>query len=134
MHRLTIQTRQPKQVVDITGQLNTLAGRQAVEAGVCHVFVTHTTAAITTADLDPGTDLDMLDAFTAMIPALDYRHPHDPAHVPDHILAALLGPSVSVPVEAGRLVLGTWQRVVLFEFDGPRQRHVIVTFTHESPA
>jgi secondary thiamine-phosphate synthase enzyme len=71
----------------------------------------------------------MLDAFTTMIPALAYRHPHNPAHAPDHILAALLGPSVSVPVESGRLVLGTWQRVVLFEFDGPRRRHVIVTFT-----
>jgi secondary thiamine-phosphate synthase enzyme len=129
MHRLTIQTRQPKQVVDITREVNALAGQQNVEAGVCHVFVTHTTAAITTADLDPGTDLDMLDAFTTMIPDLDYRHPHNPAHAPDHILAALLGPSVSVPVENGRLVLGTWQRVVLFEFDGPRQRGVIVTFT-----
>jgi secondary thiamine-phosphate synthase enzyme len=121
MHRLSIQTRQSKQVVDITGQVNALAARQSVEAGVCHVFVTHTTAAIATADLDPG-------------PALDYRHPHNPAHVPDHILSTLIGPSVSVPVEKGRLVLGTWQRVVLFEFDGPRQRHVIVTFTHESPA
>ena len=99
--------------------------------GLCSVFVTHTTAAITTADLDPGTDLDMLDAFTTMIPDLDYRHPHDPAHAPDHILATLVGPSVTVPVENGRLVLGTWQRVVLFEFDGPRNRQVVVSLTGE---
>jgi secondary thiamine-phosphate synthase enzyme len=132
MHRLTIHTRQAKEVIDITGQVNALAARWAARTGVCHVFVAHTTAAITTADLDPGTDLDMLDAFTTMIPALDYRHPHNPAHVPDHILSTLIGPSVTLPVEGGRMVLGTWQRVVLFEFDGPRQRHVIVTFTSES--
>jgi secondary thiamine-phosphate synthase enzyme len=134
MHRLTIHTHQAKEVVDITGQINALAARRAAGTGVCHIFVAHTTAAITTADLDPGTDQDMLDAFTTMIPALDYRHPHNPAHVPDHILSTLIGPSVTVPVEGGRLVLGTWQRVVLFEFDGPRQRHVIVTFTSESTA
>jgi secondary thiamine-phosphate synthase enzyme len=69
----------------------------------------------------------MLDAFTTMVPDLDYRHPHNPAHTPDHILATMLGPSVTVPVENGQLILGTWQRVVLFEFDGPRSRQVIVS-------
>ncbi len=127
MHKLTIQTGTGKRVVDITEQLNSLIRQEGVSGGLCHVFVTHTTAALTTADLDPGTDLDMLDAFTTMIPDLDYRHPHNPAHVPDHILATMLGPSVSVPIEGGRLLLGTWQRVVLFEFDGPRKRQIVVS-------
>jgi secondary thiamine-phosphate synthase enzyme len=62
-----------------------------------------------------------------MIPKLKYRHPHNPEHAPDHILASLVGPSVTVPVDGGRLVLGTWQRVVLVEFDGPRERELILS-------
>lgn len=132
MHRLTIETQRSKQVVDITENINHLIREQGFSDGLCNVFVLHTTAALTTADLDPGTDLDMLDAFTTMVPkerpdGLPYRHSHNPAHTPDHILATMLGPDVLVPVENGRLVLGTWQRVVLFEFDGPRRRQVVVS-------
>ncbi len=127
MSTLSIQTDAHRQVVDITEQVNSLLRREGFARGLCHLFVTHTTAALSTADLDPGTDLDMLDAFAHLVPALRYRHPHDPSHVPDHILATLLGPALSVPVEGGRLVLGTWQRVVLVEFDGPRQRRIVVT-------
>lgn len=127
MPTLVVQTDAHRQVVDITERVNDLLRREGFERGLCHLFVTHTTAALSTADLDPGTDLDMLDAFAHIVPMLRYRHPHDPSHAPDHILATLLGPSLSAPVEGGRLVLGTWQRVVLFEFDGPRQRRIMVT-------
>lgn len=96
--------------------------------GVCHLVVLHTTAAMTTADLDPGTDLDMLDAFELLVPKLNFRHPHNPAHAPDHILSALIGTSVTLMVENGALVLGTWQRVVLVELDGPRTREVVIGF------
>jgi len=131
MHRLTFKTRKKREVLDITDQV-ALALRKsyADRSGVCHLSVLHTTAALTTADLDPGTDLDMLD-FEAMIPRLKYRHPHNPAHVPDHILSALIGTSVSVPAERGELVLGTWQRIVLVELDEPREREVIFTFLAE---
>jgi secondary thiamine-phosphate synthase enzyme len=129
MKQVRIRSDAPKQVIDITEQINrTLTEAFSdVAAGVCSLFVMHTTAALTTADLDPGTDQDMLDAFDAMVPKLEYRHPHDPAHVPDHILASLIGPSLSIPVQRGGLALGTWQRVVLCEFDGPRERTVLVT-------
>jgi len=69
----------------------------------------------------------VLDALTEMVPRLRYRHPHNPAHVPNHILSALVGTSLTLPVADGRLVLGTWQRVVLIEFEGPRRREVAVT-------
>ncbi|MBN2470091.1 MAG: YjbQ family protein [Anaerolineae bacterium] len=124
----TVRTAKNKQVVDITANLNTIIQEAGFRDGLCHVFCLHTTAALTAADLDPGTDLDMLDAFTTMVPKLKYRHPHDPSHTPDHILSAMLGPDITVPVRGGRLVLGTWQRVVLFEFDGPRQRNLVITF------
>ena len=95
---------------------------------MCFIFIKHTTAALTTADLDPGTDLDMLDAFAAIMPKLHYRHPHNPAHAPDHIMSSLIGASVALPVSNGKLELGTWQRVILVELDGPREREVVVTF------
>jgi secondary thiamine-phosphate synthase enzyme len=128
MQRLTIKTRKKRQVVDITDRLETLLERSD-ESGICNLLVLHTTAALTTADLDPGTDLDMIDAFEAMMPKLKYRHPHNPEHVPDHIFSALIGTSLALPFEASKLILGTWQRVVLIEFDGPREREIVLTIT-----
>lgn len=128
MIELRIPSEQSKQVLDITDRVNQVLAEAFadVDSGVCTLFVRHTTAALTTADLDPGTDLDMLDAFDTMVPKLEYRHPHDPTHVPDHILSSLIGPSLMVPVQGHELALGTWQRVVLVEFDGPRERIVLV--------
>ena len=134
MQRITVTTREKRQVVDITDIVEEHLVSSSVATGVCSLLVLHTTAALTTADLDPGTDLDMLDAFEAMMPKLRYRHPHDPSHVPDHILSALIGTSVSLPFEKGQLVLGTWQRVVLIELDGPRERQVVATITPASDA
>src|SRR2546428_11357000 len=132
MQKLKIKTHKKKEVLDITDTVEKALGRRnSSDSGICNLFVLHTTAAMTTADLDPGTDLDMLDAFEAMVPKLRYRHPHDPAHVPDHILSSLIGTSVAIPFERGRMLLGTWQRVVLIELDGPREREIVLTITPE---
>jgi secondary thiamine-phosphate synthase enzyme len=129
MHRLTIKTHKKREIVDITEQLESLLWKQyGDKTGVCQLSVLHTTAALTTADLDPGTDLDMLDAFEHLIPKLQYRHPHNPGHVPDHILSALIGTSLTLMLDRGLLLLGTWQRVVLVELDGPRERELVMAF------
>lgn len=124
---IEVSTEQKRQIVDITD----LVQKQLTSgSGVANVFVQHTTAAITTADLDPGTDLDFLDFLDGLVPAPPsggWRHPHDPKHVPDHLLSSLIGPGVFVPVKDGRLQLGTWQRIVLVELDGPRQRNIEIT-------
>jgi secondary thiamine-phosphate synthase enzyme len=130
MYEIAVKTHKKREVLDITASVEAvLQGKFGRKSGVCHLLVLHTTAALTTADLDPGTDLDMLDAFESLIPKLRYRHPHDPSHVPDHILSALLGTSLSLIVENGSLLLGTWQRVVLIELDGPRERKLACAFT-----
>jgi secondary thiamine-phosphate synthase enzyme len=133
MQRMKVRTSKKREIVDLTDRLQQIVDEsyQGV-SGFCQLSVLHTTAALTTADLDPGTDLDMLDAFEHLIPKLKFRHPHDPTHVPDHILSALIGTSVAVPVDKGQLVLGTWQRIILVELDGPREREVIVGLTRES--
>jgi secondary thiamine-phosphate synthase enzyme len=123
----TIRTRQKDEVVDITETIETYLRNVLTESGMCFVFVAHTTCALTTADLDPGTDRDLLDALRRLLPKMSYRHPHDPSHTPDHILSSLLGPSLAIPYQNRRLMLGTWQRVILVELDGPRQRTVHVS-------
>jgi secondary thiamine-phosphate synthase enzyme len=125
MQTLTISTTKKKQIIDITEKIQRLLDTKKIE-GLCFLFIKHTTAAITTADLDPGTDLDMLDAFEAIMPHLDYRHPHNPSHVTDHILSSIIGASLTIPILNGSLDLGTWQRIVLVELDGPRERELIV--------
>jgi len=128
MAELIIKTKKAKEVFDITDKVSDFLKNEKKDAALVHLFLTHTTAALTTADLDPGTDLDMLDAFEAIIPKLNYRHPHDPNHVGNHILSSLIGTSLSLPVKDGQLILGTWQRIILIEFDGPRDRKIIISY------
>lgn len=120
---MKIKSSHKRQVLDITDDITTglPSGR-----GVLTVFTQHTTAAVTIADLDPGTDKDFIDFLQSLVPEINWRHPHDPAHAPDHLLASLLGPSITIPYKDGHLQLGTWQRVILVEFDGPRERSVLV--------
>ena len=132
MQRLAVNSRKKREVLDITDRVEQQLAKNGHASGICHLLVLHTTAALTTADLDPGTDLDMLDAFEAMMPKLRYRHPHNPAHVPDHILSTLIGTSLSLPFEDKKLALGTWQRVVLIELDGPRERELAISVSAES--
>ena len=127
MVKFPVKTQKKKEVVDITEQVNKELQSQHFKEGLVNLFLTHTTAALTTADLDPGTDQDYLDAFEKLIPKLTYQHPHDPSHTPDHILSTLIGTSLTIPVENGKLSLGTWQRVVLIELDGPRERQIIIS-------
>lgn len=129
MRKFSVATHRKREIVDITDQVEALLPEGS---GICCLNVLHTTAALATADLDPGTDLDMLDAFEAMVPKLRYRHPHNPEHVPDHILSSLIGTGLTLPVEDGALVLGTWQRVILIELDGPRQRELTLQFLNSS--
>lgn len=123
MKTLTIATRKKDEIVDITEHIEEQLREMKQQEGLCTLFVAHTTCAITTADLDPGTDQDLLDALRRLLPSsMKYRHPHDPSHTPDHILSSLIGPSLTVPFVNGQLQLGTWQRVILVELDGPRRR------------
>jgi secondary thiamine-phosphate synthase enzyme len=130
MQEMIVKTTKERQILDITPEVQRMIPRAQIENGACHVFVLHTTAAITTADLDPGTKDDFLDAFEALIPKLQYRHPHNPSHVKDHIMATILGPSLCIPVEKGELMLGAWQKIIFVELGGPRERTVVVSFSN----
>lgn len=124
---IIIKTKNKNEIIDLTEKINSYL-KNLEEVNFCYIFLTHTTCALTTADLDPGTDLDMLDAFNLMIPKLNYRHPHNPNHVKDHILSSLIKTELLLPCKNKELILGTWQRVILIEFDGPRERNIILRF------
>jgi len=121
---ISIKTDKKQQVIDITEEVQK---RVSKDATAVLVFVAHTTCAITTADLDPGADEDLVKAVWEMVPKLDYSSHHNPSHMPAHIAASVIGPSVTVSVENSRLVLGSWQRIVLVELDGPRERSLVVS-------
>lgn len=120
------KTKKRQEIVDVTDSVSEIITKKKITDGICTVTVAHTTCAVTTMDLDPGTDEDFLDAIEKMFPKGEYRHPHDPSHVGEHIMASIVGPSVSIPIKNGELVLGTWQRIVLVELSGPRERNLSV--------
>jgi len=128
MEKILVITKEKREVIDITDDVGDLLRDLGVKNGLCSLLVAHTTAALTTADLGLGTDLDMLNAFEAMVPKLKYSHDHDPEHAPDHIMSSIIGPSLSILVEDGLLQMGNYQRIVLVEFNGPRNRDVIFSF------
>lgn len=125
MDKILVETTNGREIVDITDRIEEMI---QIKNGLVNLFVTHTTAALTTADLDPGTDQDLLRAYEEMVPNLKYNHPHNPQHVWRHIMASVIGPSLNVPIINGMLVLGTWQRIILVEFNGPRNRKIQVSF------
>jgi secondary thiamine-phosphate synthase enzyme len=122
----TIATRQPTQSIDISDEVSEIVARSGVASGLCHVMVLHSTAAIVVNEThDPNIGVDIIDALGGAVPHhRDWLHDRidDNAHA--HIKAAILGPSELIPVDRGALVLGTWQRVMLLEFDGPRKRRI----------
>ena len=123
---LRISTSQLKQVVDLTDQVETLIRKAKIREGLCALFITHTTAALTTGEIGEGTEQDLLEVVEQMIPKIQFRHAHNPSHAWSHMASSILGPSLTIPVSAGKLVLGTWQSVLLIELDGPRERDVHV--------
>jgi secondary thiamine-phosphate synthase enzyme len=127
---LRLQTEGHGEVVDLTEGVATVLARTGVRAGVAVVFASGATVAVTTIEYEPGAVADLAGLLERLIPAgADYRHNelnHDTnAHA--HLRAALIGPSESIPVVDGRLALGTWQQLVLIDFDDrPRERSVTV--------
>ena len=121
---LKVKTKETRQVMDLTDQVNREIAKNQVEEGVCLLFIQHTTAALTVGEVGEGTEEDLMDVLEKMIPKMRFRHAHDPAHAPAHMIASILGPSLTLPVAYGKLVLGTWQSVLLIELDGPRERTV----------
>ena len=129
MEKFSLHTGGQTQLIDITAQIQKIVSASAMRAGVCHVFVPHTTAAVTiNENADPDVKSDILMEINKVIPFSDtYRHLEGNSAA--HIKASLFGNSETVIIENGNLQLGTWQGIYFCEFDGPRTRYVWVRFT-----
>jgi secondary thiamine-phosphate synthase enzyme len=129
MHEIfRIDTKERQQALDVTDAVRQIVRRSGLREGLCHVMVLHSTAALIVNENDDlNIAADLMQALSGAVPErAGWRHDQvdDNAHA--HIKASLLGPSELLAVRDGELVLGTWQRLLLLEFDGPRQRQVSV--------
>jgi secondary thiamine-phosphate synthase enzyme len=124
---LRVRTRKKFEVVDLTRDVAEVVARAAVAEGICTVFVRHATAAvIINENADPGFRLDIIAALDKLFPEGIWEHDKIDDNGAAHLKAAVLGPSETIPIRDGRLLLGRWQGIALVECDGPREREIVV--------
>lgn len=122
-----MRSRRKFEVLDITPQVRDLVARSGLAEGICTVFVRHATAAIViNENADPGFRADIVTALDRLFPEGIWEHDKVDDNGAAHLKAAFLGPSETIPVRDGRLLLGTWQGIALVECDGPREREIVV--------
>ncbi len=126
-YRFSVRSREREEMIDITSEVRRRLRESSAREGVCVLYVQHTTAGLTiNENADPEVGRDMLHALRTLIPqhGMGFRHGEENSDA--HIKASLVGPSVTVPFAEGELLLGRWQGIFLCEFDGPREREVIL--------
>lgn len=133
--RFSLQTKGNTEVVDITEKVNRAVLESGARAGTATVFVTGSTAGVTTVEYEPGLVADLKRMFDQVVPS-DIPYNHDArwgdGNGYSHVRASLLGPSLAVPFNEGKLLLGTWQQIVLIDFDvRPRSRQIVVQVAGE---
>ncbi len=130
VHRLPLQTKGHTDIVDITPQVQGAVVESGLRSGTVTIFVSGSTAGVTTVEYESGLVADLQAAFERLAPeGLEYRHDlrWGDGNGYAHVRASLLGASLVVPVAEGRLLLGTWQQIVVIDFDNrPRRREVVL--------
>ena len=127
MHVIKVRSHQREELVEFTSQVQEKLKDGDEREGICFLYVQHTTAGLTVNEnADPDVPRDMLHALRTLIPqhGMDFRHGEENSDA--HIKASLVGTSVSIPFKDGKLLLGRWQGLFLCEFDGGRERQVIM--------
>ncbi|MFH2121957.1 MAG: secondary thiamine-phosphate synthase enzyme YjbQ [Pseudomonadota bacterium] len=122
--KITITTFSSMELIDITEQIALEISKVNIQEGICFLFNPHTTAGLTINEgADPVVKEDIVSGFQKMIP-MHYAYKHLEGNSPAHIMASLMGSSLTVFIDHGQLVLGTWQKIFFCEFDGPRSRSI----------
>jgi len=126
MKTIRISTKKREEFIDITKDVDKILSQTKIDSGLCIVFCPHTTAALTiNENADPSVRGDIVNHLGKLIPE-GKGYSHLEGNSDSHIKASILGSSLNIIVEGGRLVLGTWQGIYFCEFDGPRSREVYV--------
>jgi secondary thiamine-phosphate synthase enzyme len=127
MQSLKVSTRQRAQMVDVTAEVQRAVRAAGLKSGCVVAYVPHTTAGITIQEnADPDVVHDLLWKLGQLVPKDEAEFQHSEGNSDAHIKASMIGSSVTVLVEDGTLVLGTWQGIYVCEFDGPRERQMLV--------
>jgi secondary thiamine-phosphate synthase enzyme len=131
MQELNVRTANRREMADITGMVQDLISTNGWDHGAVLVYCPHTTGGVTVNEgADPDVVRDITVNLSRLVPSTgDYRHAEGNSDA--HIKASLIGPDQFVPVQSGRLKLGTWQRIFFCEFDGPRSRKLWISFHPE---
>lgn len=126
MKEVLVRTNSREEFIDVTQYISKAVKESGITNGIAYCFIPHTTAAITiNENADPDVKRDLLYKLNKEIPQNDGYH-HAEGNSDAHLKTSLFGPSEQILVENGKLVLGTWQGVYFCEFDGPRQRKLII--------
>ncbi|MGD9631063.1 MAG: secondary thiamine-phosphate synthase enzyme YjbQ [Pyrinomonadaceae bacterium] len=127
MEIITVDSAIREEMVDITARVELLLSGVGENSGVCILFTRHTTCGLTiNENADPDVKSDLLGLLNRLIPQYDKQFRHFEHNSDAHIKSTLVGSSVTIPFENGKLCLGRWQGVYLCEFDGPREREIVV--------
>ncbi len=128
MNSIKIASRRREDLVDITSMVQNAVREASIKSGICFLYCPHTTAAVTVNEgADPSVATDMISGLARIVPeSWDFKHAEGNSDA--HIKASLVGPSISLLVEDGQLLLGTWQKIFFCEFDGPRNRSLFYKF------
>ena len=129
---MEIETANKSEIVDITAGVERYVQESGMENGICMVYSLHTTTSLIINEADDALLNDVLGLMERIVPrGAGYEHDRGDGNAHAHLRAALLGSSVVIPVEKGRLALGTWQKILFMEFDGPRKRRISVRLIRE---
>lgn len=127
MQEFSLSTSKHNELVDITQEVKSIVGKSEIKQGLCIIYVPHATAAIMiNENYDPNICDDILDSLRENIPEGKWRHDRVDNNAAAHIKSGIIGPSELIPIKDGKLTLGTWQSLMLADFDGPKRRRVIV--------
>lgn len=127
INKLPVKSRQHQELIDITHEVQEVVGASGVKEGLCIIFVPHTTGAVTiNENADPDVKRDVLMALNKIVSLDDPAYRHFEGNSAAHIKSSMMGFSETVIISEGRLLLGTWQGIYFTEFDGPRNRKVMI--------
>lgn len=130
MEEFTVSTSKSQELVDITNQVKKIVKESKIKEGICNVYVPHATCGVLiNENYDPNVMEDIIECLAKVVPEGKWRHDRVDNNGASHIKSAIIGPSEAIPIKDGELLLGTWQDIMLADFDGPKQRRVIVTIS-----
>lgn len=125
---INVRSRSRIEFIDITGMVQEVVKEAGIKSGICYLYVPHTTAGITINEgADPSVQRDIQNTLSRLVPH-DINYFHREGNADAHIKSTVVGTSVNVIVDEGKLLLGTWQSIFFCEFDGPRHRRVAIKF------